>query len=270
MIIDSHCHAGPGDGFSGPWDSAAHLGSYLRRATRAGIHRTVLFGAFHSDYRHANRVVARLVRSKPNRFFGFTFVHAERDRGRIRSMVEEMTAFGFCGIKVHRRDARISREVCEVATAYHLPVLYDVMNEVAPVELLANEFPRVAFIIPHLGSFADDFAAQTALIDILARIPNVYADTAGVRRFDVLEHAVRRAGPGKILFGTDGPWLHPAVELEKIRVLRLSPQDTALVLSGNFLRVTAQARRRTHHQLSRLASSICSARSVTFKSFAAC
>ena len=52
----------------------------------------------------------------------------------------------------------------------------------------------MAFVIPHLGSFADDWRAQLALIDHLVRHPNVYADTSGVRRFDLLEQAVRRAG----------------------------------------------------------------------------
>ena len=36
MIIDSHCHAGKGDGLSGPWDSSAQLGSYLKRADEQG------------------------------------------------------------------------------------------------------------------------------------------------------------------------------------------------------------------------------------------
>ena len=49
MIIDSHCHAGKGDGLTGPWDTDAPLGAYLRRAVRAGIGRTVLFAAFSSD-----------------------------------------------------------------------------------------------------------------------------------------------------------------------------------------------------------------------------
>ena len=31
-IIDSHCHAGKGDGLTGPWDTNASLDSYLRRA----------------------------------------------------------------------------------------------------------------------------------------------------------------------------------------------------------------------------------------------
>ena len=61
------------------------------------------------------------------------------------------------------------------------------MGEVSVVELLATEYPDVNFIIPHLGSFADDWRAQLALIDHLVRHPNIYTDTAGVRRFDLFE-----------------------------------------------------------------------------------
>ena len=157
---------------------------------------------------------------------------------------EAVGRFGFCGIKVHRHDARITREICEVARAHALPVLYDVMGEVSTVELLATEYPDVAFIIPHLGSFADDWKAQRAFLDPLARHANVFTDTSGVRRFDLLEEAVRRAGPQKVLFGSDGPWLHPGVELAKIGALRLSPAAERLVLGGNLLRLIGRVRAR--------------------------
>jgi len=238
MIVDAHCHAGEGDGLTGPWDTVAPLGAYLRRAHAAGIARTVLFPAFHSDYAVANRDVARIMSRRPERFYGFAFVHPRRDRGRVRAMVHEaVTRFRFVGLKVHRQDGRITREVCDTARAYGLPVLYDPMGEVAPVELAAGEYPQVNFIIPHLGSFADDWAAQRALVDILARRPNVYADTSGVRRFDLLVEAVRRAGPHKVLFGSDGPWLHPGLELAKVRALGLPPADEQLVLGMNIVRL---------------------------------
>jgi len=240
MIIDSHCHAGHGDGLTGPWDTAAPLQDYLHRATRVGIRRTVLLAAFHSDYERANRELARIVASRPDRFYGFAFVHPERDRGRVQKMVHVAVAnYGFVGIKVHRHDGRISREICEVARAFRLPVLYDVMGEISIAELLAQEYPDVNFVIPHLGSFSDDWRAQLGLIDHLVRHPNIYTDTSGVRRFDLLHQAVQRAGAHKILFGTDGPWLHPFVEFAKIRALELSTTDKALILGGNFLRLIA-------------------------------
>ncbi len=240
MIIDSHCHAGKGDGLTGPWDTSAALDKYLHRATLAGIERTVLFAALHSNYSLANREVARIVARQPERFYGYAFVHARRDRGRILDMVRQaVEEYGFVGIKLHRHDAPINREVCEAARAYGLPVLYDVTGQVAVCELLAREYPEVNFIIPHLGSFADDWRAHVALTDHLVRHPNIYTDTAGVRRFDFLEEALRRAGPGKILFGTDGPWLHPGVELSKIKAL--GPSAAGPVLGGNLLALISGA-----------------------------
>lgn len=247
MIIDCHCHAGKGDGLTGPWDTAAPLDKYLLRAARAGITQTVMFAAFHSDYAVANREVARIVSTRPDRFFGFAFVNAVQDRGRVQRLVQQaVEQFGFVGIKLHRHDAPISREVCEVARAFSLPVMYDVMGAVSVCELLAEEYPDVDFIIPHLGSFADDWRAQVALIDHLVRHPNIYTDTAGVRRFDVLQQAVERAGARKILFGSDGPWLHPRVELVKARSLALTRDDEALVLGRNFLRLIGRVGQRDH------------------------
>lgn len=245
MIIDCHCHAGKGDGLTGPWDTRASLERYLHRAAQAGIARTVLLAAFHSDYAAANHQVARIVASRPERFYGLTFVHPKRDRGRVYAMVKiAVERYGFVGIKVHRHDARITREICEVARAFRLPVLYDVMGEVSVAELLATEYPEVPFIIPHLGSFADDWRVQLALIDHLVRHPNIHTDTSGVRRFDLLEQAVSRAGAEKVLFGSDGPWLHPGVELAKVQALGLPPDEERLVLGGNFLRLIARLRRR--------------------------
>jgi uncharacterized protein len=243
MIIDCHCHAGKGDGLTQPADTAAPLDGYLKRAREAGIDRTVIFATFSDGYVHANRQVARIVAHNPDRLLGFAFIHALADKGRVEPMVREAVGkLGLVGIKVHRHDARISREICAAARRYGLPILYDVMGEVSVAEILAEEYPDVAFIIPHLGSFADDWRAQTALIDHLVRHPNIFTDTAGVRRFDILEQAVKRAGARKILFGTDGPWLHPMVEIAKIYALNLRPADQAAVLGDNLMRLVGRHR----------------------------
>jgi predicted TIM-barrel fold metal-dependent hydrolase len=238
MIIDCHCHAGKGDIMTAPWNTDAPLGAYLRRARRAGINRTVVFPAFHSDYEVANAALARLVTRSRGRLIGFAFVHARRDAGRIFEMVERAVGeYHFRGIKVHGHDAMPTREVCEAALAFHIPLMADVAGRAHVVEMLASEFPRLNFIIPHLGSFADDWRAHQQVIDQLVRFPNVYTDTSGVRRFDYIVQAVKRAGPRKVLFGSDGPYLHPGVELYKIKVLGLPPDQEALVLGGNAARI---------------------------------
>jgi hypothetical protein len=238
MIIDCHCHAGKGDGLTGPWDTDAPIGKYLEWAEEYGITKTVLFAAFHTNYEKANYQVAKVVNSNRKRFYGFAFIHAQRDAGNVFRLVETaVKKYGFCGIKTHRYDARISREICDAAQKFNIPVLYDPMGEISTVELIAKEYPGVNFIIPHLSSFADDWKAQAGFIDMLVRYKNIYTDTSAVRRFDVLQDALQRAGPGKILFGSDGPWIHPGVELEKVKALHLKPEDEEKVLCKNFLKL---------------------------------
>jgi len=111
------------------------------------------------------------------------------------------------------------------------------MGEVSQIDLIATEYRDVNFIIPHLSSFADDWKAQLAFLSPLERFPNVYTDFSGVRRFDLMIDAVKRAGADKILFGSDGPWIHPGLELMKVYALHLSKPEQDKILFKNFCKL---------------------------------
>ena len=118
MIIDCHCHAGKGDGLTGPWDTNAPLAKYLRAGRRAGIDRTGAVSPPFIPITWSPIAKSRGLSERPDRFYGFAFVHPQRDCGRVAAMVEEtVTRHGFVGIKAHRHDAPITREVCEAARA---------------------------------------------------------------------------------------------------------------------------------------------------------
>ena len=121
-------------------------------------------------------------------------------------------------------------------------MLYDPVGKTDLIDLLAPQYPDGNFIIPHLGSFADNWRAHLQVIDQTVRFPNVYTDTSGVRRFDYLVQAVKRGGAHKVLFGSDGPWLHPGLELHKIRLLGLPPKEEALVLGKNLTQLVKECR----------------------------
>jgi hypothetical protein len=251
MIVDFHCHAGRGDLLTAPWNTDAPMESYLRRARRAGIHRTVVFPAFNSDYLTANRELARVVERWRPRLIGFAMVNAKTDAGRIREMVREaVVRHGFRGLKIHGHEAMPTREVCEAALEHGLPVIVDVAGKPHVIDMFAAQYPGVRFIIAHMGSFADDWRAHERVLEQLVRYPNVLADTSGVRRFDYLVQAVKRAGPGKLLFGSDGPWLHPGLELHKVRLLGLPREDEALILGGNARRLLSATGRRLENRWS--------------------
>ena len=173
MIIDCHCHAGKGDGLTGPWDTDATLDLYLKRAERAGIERTVLFAAFHSDYAIANREggqdrgqpAGSLLRLCLCPLAMIAAVSATWCESRSSSMALSESKF--------TATTPASRGSLRSRARLRLPVLYDPIGEVSIAELLANGYPDVDFIIPHLGSFSDDWRAQQAFIDPLARHPNI-------------------------------------------------------------------------------------------------
>ena len=242
MIIDCHCHAGKGDGLTAPWNTEAPIEPYLRRARAAGIDRTIVFPAFNTDYAAANAGVARLIARYPHRLIGFAMVHPKRDAGRVLELVKRaVVKWRFRGIKVHWIDGTPTREICEVAKAFRLPVLTDVGPKPHVVEMFASQYRDVNFIIPHVGSFAGDWRVHQQVIDQAVRHPNVYVDTSSVREFDYLVQVVKRAGPRKVLFGSDGPGLHPGVEIHKVRLLRLPPDQEALILGGNALNLIRRA-----------------------------
>jgi predicted TIM-barrel fold metal-dependent hydrolase len=192
--------------------------------------------------------LAHIVRTYPNELIGFAALHPRRDAGRVEHIVgRAVENYGFRGLKIHGFDAFPRREVCEVARRYHLPILLDVVGRLEAVEMLAWQYPDLNFIIPHLGSLKDDWMVHTHLIDQLCRFPNVYADTSGVRYWECLVQAVKRAGPHKILFGSDGPFLHPAIELHKIKMLKLPPNQQALITGGNISRLLKATNRLPDH-----------------------
>jgi uncharacterized protein len=240
VIIDFHCHAGLGDLMTAPWNTIAPMESYLRRARKAGIDRTVVMPAVHTDYVTANRELARIVSRWRPRLIGCAMLNAKRDAGRLREMVREaVERHRFRGLKIHGHDAMPTREVCEAAREFNLPIIVDVAGKAHVIDMFAEQYQDVTFIIVHFGSFSDDWRAHERVIEQLVRYPNVMADTSGVRRFDYLVQAVKRAGPRRLVFGSDGPWLHPGAELHKIRLLGLPRETEALVVGGNAQRLLA-------------------------------
>lgn len=236
-VIDSHCHASTDGLLAAPGEPDVSLVRYAIRAVEAGITQTVLMAPPVGHYAQANQVVREVVEASPGRYIPYVFVNPAADRGRLAAIIDSAARWGARGIKVHWSDGEVTPEVGEVASRYRLPVLYDPYGDMALVRKVTRLFPDVAWIVPHLSSFADNWKAQVALVDALTTTPNLFTDTAGVRYFDILADAIRRAGAHKVLFGSDGPYLHPGVELAKINALKLDVADYALVVGGNLIRL---------------------------------
>lgn len=92
----------------------------------------------------------------------------------------------------------------ELARKYKLPILVhtaaDSCSDVKHVYNMALKYPDVCFICAHLGLGTDNEEA----IDLVSKLPNLYADTAWVSKEGV-KRAIAKCGKDKIMFGSDAP-----------------------------------------------------------------
>ena len=99
------------------------------------------------------------------------------------------------------------------------------------IEELAVEFPGVKVILGHMGH--GNVVYINASIDIAARNPNVYLETSGMPMHTKIKEAVERVGVERVLYGSDAPFHHPAVEILRVQVSGLAPEELERVLRAN-------------------------------------
>jgi len=99
------------------------------------------------------------------------------------------------------------------------------------IEELAVAFPAVKVILGHMGH--GNVVYINASIDIAARNPNVYLETSGMPMHTKIKEAVERVGVERVLYGSDVPFHHPAVEILRVQVSGLGPAELERVLCTN-------------------------------------
>jgi len=94
---------------------------------------------------------------------------------------------------------------------------------------LARQFPKTNFILGHMGFGPADREALEAAVEL----ENFFLETS-TGSYLHIEQSVEKAGAGKIIFGSEYPLSHPAVELKKILLLGLPDGDSEKILGGNI------------------------------------
>jgi uncharacterized protein len=99
------------------------------------------------------------------------------------------------------------------------------------IEELAVAHPGVKVILGHMGH--GNVVYINASIDVAARNPNVYLETSGMPMHSKIKEAVERVGAERVLYGSDVPFHHPAVEILRVQVSGLDPERMEQVLRTN-------------------------------------
>lgn len=96
------------------------------------------------------------------------------------------------------------------------------------IEELAVSFPDIPLVMAHMGH--GNVVYINAAIDIAERRPNVYLETSGMPMHTKIAEAVERVGTERVMYGSDAPFHHVAVEILRVRVSGLDDEQLEDVL----------------------------------------
>jgi hypothetical protein len=181
---------------------------------------------------HPDRLVAGYLRINP--WYGQQarelFVRSVREDG-IRGMKLHPTTI----ILPPNSPAVI--EFVRLAGEQGVPVLFHSGDDpnALPLQIghCAAAAPDTNIIMGHTGGV---FFWEDAL-RVAERYPNVYLDPSGNPLPDIVRKSVDAVGAGRVVFGTDMPAMHPRVELKKVELAGLTPDERELICHRNIARL---------------------------------
>jgi hypothetical protein len=239
QIVDAHCSIGEGRYVKLTPEML------LEQMDAAGVDRAVVCPAHEhiTVYnREGNDYILDAVRRYPDRLIGFATVNPWYGQGAVdelrRALGEGLRGLALnSALQGYFIHDKLVHPIIEVAAEFRLPVYFHTATPIyaLPFQLaeLALVFPQVSFIMGHLA--AADF--WTDAVPAARQCDNIYMETSIRSGIATIRQAVQELGAKRILFGSDAPESDVGIELDKIRLVRLSTEDEQLVLGANMLRL---------------------------------
>ncbi len=100
-------------------------------------------------------------------------------------------------------------------------------------------FPDLKLIVAHPTADAKVYASR---LETIAAYPNAALDISGSgpNSWGMLRFAINKAGPERVIFGTDFPLRNPGMYVAGVMAEDLSEDERQAVFSGNFRRLLLQ------------------------------
>jgi predicted TIM-barrel fold metal-dependent hydrolase len=246
MIFDFHARLARQFGAAGALIAAMDDAGIGRAAVSAGdvvdldrLSEQIAVGG-RSEAAADNERVRRRCASWAGRLLPFYFADPYRDVAGYRAV-----AASYRGLEISpavhgfRFDDPAVAALMDVADAVRHPVYVVCLGRpgagAGDLVALAKRFPRVTFVFGHCGHTGLDASGLARI----APCANIVAETSGCFTV-IVQLALRRLGPDRVLFGTEYPLQHPSVELAKLAALQLPPADLDKVTWGNAYRLLAE------------------------------
>lgn len=234
-IIDAHAHVGYFGGFFNVGITDEEL---IQQMDQHHIEKTVLCAL---DNQETKKAVERY----PDRLVGLIWVNPLEGEKAVEEVYRGVTEWGFKGIKLHPLlHAYVANDqavypIAQAAQELEVPLF--IHSGHPPFSLpwsiaqLAEAFPQVKMVMIHMGHGHGVYIQ--AAIDMAKKYPNLYLETSGMPMHTKIKEAYEQVGPDRVMFGTDLPFHHPQVEIQRTLVSGLSENQLADVFYNNIKRL---------------------------------
>jgi predicted TIM-barrel fold metal-dependent hydrolase len=238
-IIDVHAHWGR---FPMPTGETT-LSGLLRTMDANDLEFVVLSSieAILYDMRAGNRCVAEVVRQSP-RLYGYIFLNPNQIENSFQELERHAAEPRFVGVKLYSgvyigqplNCAGHKKFLERVAVKFpHLAILFHCgendPNNFVNILDVAHEFPKLEFIMGHMGS-----ALWPQALATVRKQQNIFAEiSAPVPARTRTEDAVKALGADRVLFGSDYPIINPAYMLGTILGADITEMQRRKILHEN-------------------------------------
>lgn len=246
-VIDGHCHMGPHDGFFQPANDAPGL---VRTMDRIGITQACIFPTvgIHFEMESGNDMALAAAQRFPGRFLPYIVVDPHRRPVETEAELERCLAAGARGIKLHTQVAAYPFDGPGYAPAFafadrhRLPLISHGVGSPEALRRIARAYPGAHFVVAHAGASPPAGGAE-GVYRVAIEEPNVYLDLASsIGRFGAFAMALALVGAGKLLYGSDMPWMCASYQIGRV-LLAPIPEDTKRLVLGGTLSALLATRR---------------------------
>ncbi|UCH36579.1 MAG: amidohydrolase family protein [Armatimonadota bacterium] len=237
-IIDVHAHYGPWF-----WPVRAQTVDEIRAGMkRFAIERVFLAStvAITGEIESGNAQVAEVIEGSDD-LFGWCVINPNFVDLSLEQIQTYLRRRDFIGAKMHAAyhmqpmDSPLTAQLVKALLRYDKPLMVQVRSEgeLARLDALAEQFPSAHIIIGNMAGAHWQPAARLA-----DKRVNIVIECGGrVADRDKIAYAMEKAGPHRVVFGTDQPLVHPAFAVGAVRDAQLESSQKDAVLQGNARRL---------------------------------
>ena len=232
--IDAHSHIGD---FGGWANVAINADELIRQMDEYEIEKTILCSTDSFD----NDNVVKAYKKYKDRILPIVFINPYDGEEAVENIYHYVKDEGFKGIKLHPlqhafvADDEILDPIMKAAEELKIPVFihcghppYSLPWSIA---LLAERFPKVKVVMIHMGHGHGVYI--DASMKMAKRYSNLYLEMSGMPMNSKIKEVYETIGKDRIMFGTDAPFHHPTIEMQKVITSGLTEKEMEDVFFNN-------------------------------------